>query len=64
MSANLKKEYESLLALEKQLTNVAKDEFLDFVRSCNGYIKTEDLKDEFEKNIKLLKTLKRIEPKK
>ncbi len=62
MSAKLKKEYESLLALERQLTDVAKNEFLEFVRSCNGYIKTEDLKDEFEKNINLLNTLNKMKP--
>jgi hypothetical protein len=64
MSAKLKKEYENLLALEKQLTEIAKDEFVDFVKNCNSYFKTEDLKDEFEKNIKLLKTLKEVEQKK
>ena len=62
MPAKLKKEYESLLALERHLTDVAKNEFLEFVKSCNGYIKTEDLKDEFEKNINLLSTLNRIKP--
>ena len=61
MSTRLKEEYQNLLDLEKQLTRVAKDEFIDFIRSCNGYMKTEDLKDEFEKNIKLLKSLKEVE---
>jgi len=61
MAEKLKQEYENLLELERQLTQVAKNEFLLFLNNCNNYIKTEDLKDEFEKNIKLLKTIKDIE---
>lgn len=57
MSAQLDQEYQNLIALEKELSSLAKNEFIEFVKSCNGYIKSEDLKDEFEKSIKLLKTL-------
>lgn len=64
MASRVQKEYENLLELEKRLTDIAKNEFLTFVKKCNSYVQSEDLKDEFEKNIKLLKNLKEVEKKK
>ena len=61
MANTLKQEYENLVRLEKELTGLAKNEFLDFIKDCNGFMKSEDLKDEFEINIKLLKNLKDID---
>ena len=59
----LKKEYENLLKLESELKSLAKNEFLDFIKGCNGYMQAEDLKDEFERNIKLLKSIKSLSDK-